>query len=183
MPLNQSFILFCRRWRHRANGYRGPGFERTFDKFFALWVVFNALYTEVARREGRHGAGDDTACQEILLQHLGSRPFVRAINADADVVAALDQVRGFIRNHDFNFKLDRRTGAPQQAVDNDLLARINTMRSPNVRGQAILETLYAVRCNLFHGHKQFIPRQADLLRPITVILSKVIDITYEHLDQ
>jgi hypothetical protein len=182
MALNPPFVLFCRRWRHRANGYRGPGFERTFDKFFALWVVFNALYTEVARREGRFGAGDDTACQEVLLQHLGARAFVGAINADPGVLAALDQVVVFMRNHDFYFKLDRRTGARQPVVDDDLRARIQS-RGFNVRGQAILETLYAVRCNLFHGHKEFLARQGDLLRPMTVILTKVIDITYAHLDQ
>lgn len=182
MPLSDELKSFCDRWRIRADAHQGPGFEAEFDRFITLWIGFNALYTEAATRQGFQGIGDDRASQEILLHHLTARRFVRALDADPAVIAALAEVRALMRAHDFYFKLDRQDGARQPAEDEALLARLED-NGAGQRGQAILETLYSVRCNVLHGHKQFDPRQATLLRPMNVILAKVVDVTYGWLDR
>lgn len=175
MALSPDFVLFCQRWQDKANLYRGVEVADWFDKFFTLWVLFNALYTEVAWRTGNEGIADDVAGQDNLLHYLGARAFIEELRRDRDVVEALTQIQTFLHDHVYYFKLDRKTGARQPKEDERLL---NDFRSngTNGQGKAILEALYSIRCNLFHGHKAFDPGQVDLLRPITVILKSVIDV-------
>jgi hypothetical protein len=99
MALLLEFEQFCVRWREKASGYIVPKLSDPFDKFFTLWVLFNALYTEVAWRTGHAGIGDDRAGQEILLQYLGAIAFTGSLNADRDVTEALTSVEMFLQHH------------------------------------------------------------------------------------
>ncbi|MDO8577805.1 MAG: hypothetical protein Q7R50_01335 [Dehalococcoidales bacterium] len=47
---------------------------------------------------------------------------------------------------------------------------------------AILDTIYSIRCNLFHGHKGYDAIQIQLLVPVTVLLEKVVTALYEKLN-
>ena len=180
MALSPDLVLFCDRWRAKAQLYRGAEVADWFDKFFSLWVLFNALYTEVAWRTGNAGMADSVAGQDNLLQYLGGRAFIEAFEANPAALAAVADIQTFLTGHVYYFKLDRATGARQPAEDERLLRDFQSNGS-NGQGKAILEALYSVRCNLFHGHKGFDPGQVDLLRPMTVILETVIDITFHHL--
>ena len=176
MALDPYLEGFCERWREKADGYGTVKTEDWFDRFFTLWVLFNALYTEVALRTGNAGVPDDSAAQDILLHYLTATTFAAQLNADNAVVAALAEIQTFLQGHHYFFKLDRRTGERQPVEDEELLGRLRA-NSRNEQGRAILEALYCVRCNMFHGHKAFDPVQVALLRPMIVILGKVIDLT------
>jgi hypothetical protein len=65
MALNPRLEQFCDRWQAKANGYGVHQTEDWFDRFFTLWVLFNALYTEVAVQTGNAGRSDDVAGQEV----------------------------------------------------------------------------------------------------------------------
>lgn len=182
MALSPEFEQFCHRWRHKASHYAGVETADWFDKFFTLWVLFNALYTEVAWRTGKQGLSDDTAAQDNLLHYLGATQFIGTLRADPAVVAALIEIQEFLHSHVYYFKLDRRTGARQPDEDERILSGLQS-NAKNDQGKSILEALYCIRCNMFHGHKAFDPMQVELLRPMIVLLEKTIDITQQHLEQ
>ena len=180
MALNPYVEQFCDRWRQKAGSYGIDKTEDWFDRFFTLWVLFNALYTEVAFRTGNAGLPDDTAAQDNLLHYLTATAFVTQLEADHTVVNALTEIQAFLRSHQYFLKLDRRTGERQPEEDEKLLAGLQS-NARNDKGKAILEALYCVRCNMFHGHKAFDPIQVDLLRPMIVVLEKVTDVTRSKL--
>jgi hypothetical protein len=74
------------------------------------------------------------------------------------------------------------TGARRPAADRELLAALDS-RSRNRRALAALEVLYAIRCNMFHGHKGFEPIQLELLRPTILLLESTINVLYQALDR
>ena len=67
-------------------------------------------------------------------------------------------------------------------MDAHLLKKMES-RSQNRRAQAGLEVLYAIRCNMFHGHKGFDLVQMGLLRPALVLLEGTIDLLRQALDE
>jgi hypothetical protein len=50
------------------------------------------------------------------------------------------------------------------------------------RAKAVLEALYAIRCNMFHGQKEFDVAQVALLRPAICVLEGTIHVLYDTLD-
>jgi hypothetical protein len=72
-------------------------------------------------------------------------------------------------------------GVRMPDADHDLLAGLES-RSRNRRAHAVLEVLYAIRCNMFHGHKGFEPIQLELLRPAVLLLQSTINVLYRALD-
>jgi hypothetical protein len=44
MALNPRFKEFCNRWLEKAKEYDETELSQLFDKFFTLYVVYNALY-------------------------------------------------------------------------------------------------------------------------------------------
>jgi hypothetical protein len=57
------------------------------------------------------------------------------------------------------------------------------MQSPDFeeKVEGILETIYQVRCNLFHGEKSFAPHQKMILLPCIVILEEINDVIFEYI--
>jgi hypothetical protein len=47
----------------------------------------------------------------------------------------------------------------------------------------ILEVIYKVRCNLFHGSKLFEPSQKEILIPLNLLLKGIIEKIYEKLTE
>jgi hypothetical protein len=73
------------------------------------------------------------------------------------------------------------TGERKPEADRELLVALES-RSANRRAHAILEALYAIRCNMFHGHKGFEPIQLELLRPAILLLQSTINVLHHALD-
>jgi hypothetical protein len=73
------------------------------------------------------------------------------------------------------------SGERRPDADRELLAALES-RSRNRRAHAVLEALYAIRCNMFHGHKGFEPIQLELLKPAILLLQSTINVLYRALD-
>jgi hypothetical protein len=71
-------------------------------------------------------------------------------------------------------------GEPRPEEDRKLL---NNLRSDNKQWKvsALLDIIYSVRCNMFHGHKGFDRVQIDILIPLTILLDKLTTLLYERL--
>jgi hypothetical protein len=188
MALSPELATFCEHWRTKANEYDG-GVGAAFDKFFTLYVVFNRLYAEATFRLARRGDvrlrdrfPDSQGAQEYVLQFCGATRLVDAWQENPQAREALRQIACNLRTGQFALKLDMVTGARRPASDQDLLKRMES-RNRNERAKAGLEALYAIRCNMFHGHKGFDQIQLALLRPALVLLESTIDILQHALDE
>ncbi len=193
--LSQEFHNFYNRWRSKANHYRGQDIRAAFDRFFTLFVIYNRLYGEatfeLARRNlinlnRRTSFPDAQAAKEYVRQYLGGPNMMQLLDANPDCVEAIQAVIGLldgpVQGRQFAIKLNMIDGSPQRDEDLKLL-RMFRSASPNERAKGILHFLYAVRCNLFHGHKGFDRVQIEVMRPATVLLLQMIEILFEHLNR
>ena len=189
MALAEGLRSFCDGWKAKARDYSVEEIREAFDRFFTSYVVFNRLYAEATYRLARRGQvklrerfPDSHAAQEYVLQYCGAAFLTRAWEADDDSRTALRRIAQHLRERRFALKLDPVTGARRPEEDANLLAALES-RGRNRRAKAVLEALYAIRCNMFHGQKGFQPIQLDLLQPAITVLEKTADTLYRALEQ
>jgi hypothetical protein len=198
LPINTTaFQEFANRWIAKSSRYRGQTLSNSFDKFFTLFVVYNRAYDEAARfvlvthpqvfyrkgfslSSGRVGA--NSTQKKLYVSRLGDR--VKATDGVAAfcgkslqsevftndvIVQALKELESLVLDRRFYFFFDRDTGIPNPELD---LKALRGMR----RGIVIdtLEVIYQIRCNLFHGQKEFEQEQLAVLRPVNDILDAVV---------
>lgn len=154
--LSPELNRFCDQWTARANVYGDQSIDHCYDKFFTSFVVFNRLYAEATFELARRGEitlqpnrqlPDKKGATEYTLKTIGTPAFQMLY--DNSLVAHAQIIENLIETEQFYIKLS----VPL----------------------AVLETIYTIRCNLFHGNKAFQPVQAILLRPTTAMLCHVIE--------
>jgi len=187
--LSTDFQEFYRNWIRKADEYQEYTLANCFDKFFTMYVVYNRLYAEstffLARRkeisiENRKTFPDARAAKEYVLQFIGSANLVEHLECDHNTTEALNTITRLIEEARFHIKLDMISGNGQKEEDIKLLQSLKS-DDRGIRAIAILDVIYSIRCNMFHGHKGFQAVQVDILRPVTVLLRKVIEIVYDKL--
>jgi hypothetical protein len=192
--LSREFHTFYNRWRTKANHYHGGDIRATFDRFFTLFVIYNRLYGEATFELARRGQinltsrtsfPDAQAAKEYVRQYLGGLSMIQLLEVSPACTGAIQAViallDGPVEGRQFAIKLNMVDGSTQRHEDLKLL-RMFRSANPNERSKAVLHFLYAVRCNLFHGHKGFDPVQIEVMRPATVLLLKMIEILFDRLD-
>jgi hypothetical protein len=128
-----------------------------FDRFVALWFAFNALYNA-------YFEGDERAAIRELLYESGS-PLTSGWCA------------AFLRNPGvvfFGQRIIRSVHRYGQDSTEDAVRVRNRSEPPKRRVVKLVMILYLVRCNLFHGAKDYareadqevVRRAAELLEPI-----------------
>jgi hypothetical protein len=191
MSLSREFEDFYRRWMEKANNPGRNGLNDYFDGYFSLFVVFNRLYAETTFILGRRrqinlaqntSFPDAKAAKTYVLQYLGSRNYLEKLKDNQATQAALEELKDLIRRHRFYIKLNILTGERQEQKDEELLTKLDS-RGTGQRAEAVLDLLYSVRCNMFHGHKGFQEVQVDLLKPLSRVLKSTIEILYEKLNE
>lgn len=191
MPLSPEFCDFYRRWLDKSNNYNANSLSDYFDRYFSLFIAFNRLYAEstfILARNGqiniskRTSFPDSDAAKDYVLQYMSSTYFIDQLEADNVVMNALEEVKNLIKDNRFYIKLDMVTGGRQPNKDAEMIKGLES-RSKNKRAYSILDLLYSVRCNMFHGHKGFDEVQIDLLRPLCCILKFMVEILYDKLNR
>lgn len=92
---------------------------------------------------------------------------------DQRLSAHVQLIENLIETEQFYIKLSVPNGDSQVDQDQKLLANLRSDDSEE-KFLAVLDTIYTIRCNLFHGNKAFQPVQVTLLRPTVVILGHII---------
>lgn len=193
--LSSEFNAFYVNWRAKADQYNGDDLQSAFDRFFTLFVIYNRLYAEATfqlAREGRVNLAtrksfpDGKAATDYVMQLLGSSNVIQLFKADQNCNDAIQSIISLVSaptadGRQFAIKLDMINGLPQREADLELLRRFNS-NSHNDYGIAVLEFLYAIRCNLFHGHKGFDPVQLEIIRPANTLLLRIVEILFHHLN-
>ena len=160
-----------------------------FDRFFTSYVGFNRLYAEATYRLARRGHvklqerfPDSHAAQEYVVQFCTAATLTQGWENSTNAAAALREIADHLRQGSFALKLDPVTGDPSPAKDHELLTALES-NCQDRRAKAVLEALYAIRCNMFHGQKAFQLRQLALLRPAILLLESTTDVLHQALDQ
>jgi len=193
--LNPEFHDFYNRWRAKANDYQGEDIHTAFDRFFTLFVIYNRLYAEATfdlvrnnqeHLDPRRSFPDGTAAKRYVGKYLGKANLIHSLEEDRPCAEAIQAVMrllaGPVDGRQFAIVLHKIDGSPQRGEDQRLLQKFSS-RSDDVRAEAVLEFLYAVRVNLFHGHKTFHPVQLVVMKPANVLLLRTIDILFERLNR
>lgn len=180
---------FCDRWRAKAVAYSTEEVTGAFDRFFTSYVAFNRLYAEATYRLARRGQiklrerfPDSYAAQDYVIQYCTADRLTRAWEGAANTSAALREITDHLRARRFALKLDPIFGERMPEKDLELLKELES-RSRGRRAKAVLEALYSIRCNMFHGQKGFQPVQVQLLRPAILLLESTIDVLYQAIDE
>jgi len=183
--LNAEFERFVEVWKNRANGYSDDQ-NGCFDKFFTLFVVFNRLYAEATFELERRNEitlprnrplPDKKGATEYTLEMIGLNNFNNMYETHLET--QVETIAQLIEDQVFSIQLSIPEGRSQPEKDRIMLRNIRS--TGKTRALAILELIYKVRCNLFHGHKAFEPIQLNLLRPLNHILEHIVDLLHQRL--
>jgi hypothetical protein len=186
--LSPELERFCTEWVARADQYPDMSVEGCYDRFFSLFVVFNRLYAEATFELARRGSirlrpGRPLPDREGATNHtfelIGATNFQDL--CDTRLAGNIRDIAELVDEGQFFIKLSTPDGNPQPDKDRALVAALRS--SGEVQALAVLDLVYTVRCNLFHGDKAFRPIQAELLRPTIAVLSGVIESLHEALNQ
>ena len=189
MALNPEFSNFVKDWLTKAEQIQLSSLATYFDKFFTLYVVYNRLYAEATFTLSRYGQikitnrtsfPDKYAATSYVLKLIGSANLVTAMTNNPECTTALHKIEALIERNQFSIKLNMVTGKSQRDKDEDLLCRLRDT-GKNTKATAILELIYSIRCNTFHGHKGFEGVQVQILGPVIVLLRTLIELVREHL--
>ena len=196
--LSTEFQDFYHNWINKAKEYGTNEVRECFDKFFTLFVIYNRLYAEVTftlvragriprlkndiihPRRPRRNFPDRMAATQYLQQYLGSHNIINKLDNNIDTTDALNTIYSLLGNRLFYVKLDALTGKRQKSQDEILLGNLRSINS-SIRAGAVLDLVYSIRCNMFHGHKGFQRVQIELLQPVIIILEKLIELIYQKL--
>ncbi len=125
--MNDAAVFeLVRRWHDRSRGGRTV-LNDPFDKFICLWIAFNAW--------GAHktSLGRDVEMIEALKRDPQLKASFDRCNRDTDFSERLSELKG-------DRIVDDRTG---EAVSLDADSSF----------ESVLQVVYKIRCNLFHGRK------------------------------
>ncbi len=178
--LSPEIERFCTEWLAKSAQYNDDIVEGCYDKFFTLFIVFNRLYAEATfelARQGRisispnRSLPDRKGATEYTLAFIGQTAFVLLL--DDRLTGPVNDLAMLIEQEIFYIKLSSPNGDPQREKDLLLLSNLRSSNNKK-RALAVLDLVYSIRCNLFHGHKAFQPVQVALLKPTMTVLYHVI---------
>jgi hypothetical protein len=190
--LNREFNDFYHNWRAKADELDGVDVRSAFDRFFTLFVIYNRLYAEATFELARQpGSGvvvpngsfpDGKAARKYVGQYLNNEHLIDTVENEVPCAEAIQAIVAFLEQGRFFIKLHRVNGTRQPDQDRELLTKLRS-NSKDDRAEAVLDFLYSVRCNLFHGHKSFEGIQIEVMRPANTLLLRVIEILFERLNR
>lgn len=159
--------------------------EGSFDRFFTLFVIFNRLYAlasyqlieskKIPIPKKRFVPDKEGATLNVVI-YLGGDTINKIINLESNYKKYCD-LCSLIESETFHIKLDRLTGKARRKLDLQLLENLRDEDS-DIRAIAILEVIYHVRCNMFHGHKSFEGVQKQLIDPLCDLMKSISDKLY-----
>jgi hypothetical protein len=136
----------------------------------------------MGKKQLRGNIPDSLAAKKYVHEYLGTDLIWNCLQNDRSSIEAVRKIRVLLENDVFMIKLDRLNGQPIQEGNYVLLQNLIS-ENPRIRVAALLDIIYSIRCNMFHGHKDFETIQAEILIPVTIILNKLTFLLYEKMEQ
>jgi len=180
---------FYKRWLQKAEVYQNQNLQDCFDKFFTLYVAYNRLYFELAIRyvkrepikNGRVAyISDSKAAKNYVQRYLGSETILKALESDSSCLEAASSIIALLERREFAIKLNG-FGERRPEADSFLLDGLKS-NSSYKKIYAILDTIYSIRCNMFHGQKGYEDVQIRIVVPVAILLHKIMNLLYDKMN-
>jgi hypothetical protein len=192
---------FYNRWLQKSEAYQSQNLQDCFDKFFTLYVAYNRLYFELGisyvknhqrqrelirfiperNRPNSVYISDAKSAKDYIISFLGARMLLENITGDESCINAVCSISNLLEQRVFAIKLDQFTRERNADEDSKLLKKLKS-NSAHDKTYAILDIIYSIRCNMFHGQKGYENIQMTLLVPVTILLNKVMNLLYEKME-
>jgi hypothetical protein len=182
--MNQYFTEFYANWTGKANNIVGNDLASVYDKYVTLFVIYNNLYNQIPDKLVSNGIAipnkiyDNKAATEIVVQFLGATALLDELAAN-NLGADIDAIINLIEEEVFHIKIYH--GQYNRNEDLKILADLRST-NPLKKAIAILKVIYHVRCNIFHGSKDFQEYQRLIVEPLTRILLIINPFLYNRLN-
>lgn len=162
-PQKQEFI---KRWQSKSQNC-GDDLAGVFDRFFSSYVLYNFLYNEIY------------ALKTSIPTNQGIKP---SRQEGRDIWKACNGVFEFLGSTSFNEPeireqasklieaLDAASLSISDSHSEDLKHRsIILGDEPGDWGRSLLWIIYKIRCNLFHGEKDFLEKQKETVQSCSIL--------------
>jgi hypothetical protein len=163
-------------WNIKVNGIVGDDLGSVFDRYITLFVIYNNLYNEVPAALIARGIPlpnqlyDNKKATEYVVNFLGAPEILNNLQANG-CNGEIQAVIELIDHEEFHIKLNY--GEHQRNEDLKILRNLRSTNEVN-KAVAVLQVCYYVRCNMFHGSKDFHENQRRLVTPLTNIIRPVV---------
>jgi hypothetical protein len=132
-----DYELFTERWLGRAE--RKRKFIDDGDRFISLWIAFNGW----------------------MKSKFGETLFDRYLINEVKAMKEFNDVFRDLKNNDRNFLQTLRKFENYTVVDMRYVDNSRKIRKYDGSFDSLMETIYQIRCNLFHGRKDAVKDRKD----------------------
>ncbi len=171
-------------YNHETNNL----YENTiFDKFFTLFVCYNALYNtaseileEVNKRDGYQATSkrDGDQATSGVIAFLEKKGIMLLSKLPEAVIDDFIYKLNFFYIHRYSNNPNKH-GKTSVDLDDELREKARKKGDEKNRTHAVLEMLYLIRCNMFHGQKMISFKQVDMLKCAACIITDLNKVLYE----
>ncbi len=175
-------------WTNKCQNYRGDRLSDYYDIFFSRFVTFNSLYNTIIYTKENLGLLKRETDKKHKIKERGDKQKAITLmskeltDSQLDILLEKSEIITCVANliniiESEKFVITHKAG--RQFPEDDLLMLTKLKHiDKEVRYIGILELLYNIRCNLFHGSKGYRLDQIELLKPINEILFYLVDSLY-----
>lgn len=169
MSLSIDTLNFIQRWLDKASRYENEKLEDYFDRFFSVFVLYNFLYCLINEQNGYNKKKDSEAAVYVAKKYLGASKIYEDESLKADAL----RIKELINEGSFYIR--------DSVWDKSKIKKIES-NDPEQWSKGILEIVYKIRCNTFHGSKSFSEDQKVILQPCINIIGRICILIIEELD-
>lgn len=180
-------------WKEKCLQYSGDKLSNYYDIFFSRFVTYNSLYNVIVHSKEQFGLlkKKRNKKHEIIERGEKEKATVEMVKQfdlnDNEAFATMDPISKNITEiisiiDSSKFAIIYKGGEPAFEKDK-LLSQKLKGTNKNDKLSAILEILFNVRCNLFHGSKSYELNQISLLKPLNEILFSIVEILHASFDK
>lgn len=171
MNIPDDMVEFILRWKAKGRRYDFNKLVDCFDGFFTAFVLYNLLYNLLCARNKTEYPykGDEECATKIARKFLGAA----AIAEDAEIITNALAIKELVESGTFYIR--------ESVWDTTTVEKLRS-NDPEQWSKGILEIVYKIRCNTFHGQKSFQESQRNILIPCIKILQRLNDMIIEKLD-
>ena len=183
-------IFYCGWMENKCREYDTNFLSAYYDVYFSRYVTYNAIYNTLtntleqfevlSRKKDKTGKeidrGDKIKAIDIMSKYIQNTNLL-IFFSHPEVVEDIKLIVEIIENKEFG--IIYKYGEPQPLEDERLKVQLSNT-AEKIKIKAILTLLYSIRCNMFHGSKNFEESQKQILKPLNRLLLNVVKISNEE---
>ncbi|MFZ1610314.1 MAG: hypothetical protein WAT52_04545 [Chitinophagales bacterium] len=182
--MRQETTEYIKTWTKKLSSYKGDDLQTLFDKYTALFTLYNRLYNESYRilktknQLTKPRYSDFDKGTKLVIEFNTANDIINRLkenNNFTDIAIIADLIRNDI------FHINLADGVSKKDIDIELMNNLES-DNPGLKAQAALSTIYNIRCNIEHGEKHFKEHQRLILEPLIRILETVVNLQIEKLE-